>query len=87
MGPRSTDSPTYPSPCKGANEDRSGGDGNSVCENSCSAATPSSVHLIGSPLVRELSDLSGSYVNGSPLPPSGRGGFQEISLDHRAIAL
>lgn len=32
-----------------------------------SAATPSSV-LVGSPLVRELSDLSGSYLNGSPLP-------------------
>ena len=73
MGPRSTDSPGCQSPClSGKQED--GGDGNSVCENSCSVATPSSVHLIGSPLVRELSDLSGSYVNGSPLPPSGKGG-------------
>ena len=56
------------------NEERSGGDGVSACENSSSVATPSSVHLIGSPLTRELSDLSGSYMNGSPLPPSGRGG-------------
>lgn len=68
MGPRSVDSPTYSSPCKGANEAPED-------ENSCSFATPSSVHLIGSPLTRDLSDLSGSYVNGSPLPPSGRGGI------------
>ena len=35
-----------------------------------SAAAPSSVYLAGPPITRELSDLSGSYVNGS----SSRGG-------------
>jgi len=72
MGPRSTDSPAYQSP-RGMGKTEERGDGNSTCGNSSSAATPSSVHLIGSPLTRELSDLSGSYVNGSPLP-SGKGG-------------
>lgn len=76
MGPRSPESPAYPRVNEmGKNEDYSpAGEGNSICENSSSVATPSSVHLIGSPLVRELSDLSGSYVNGSPLPANGRGG-------------
>jgi hypothetical protein len=78
MGPRSPESPAYGSPHVKEMKEEGGVDGNSsVCENSSSVATPSSVHLIGSPLVRELSDLSGSYdhVNGSPLPAGSRGGI------------
>jgi hypothetical protein len=42
---------------------------------SASVAAPSSVYLAGPPLSRELSDLSGSYVNGSS---SRRGGSSNV---------
>lgn len=77
MGPRSPESPAYGSPhVKGMKEEGDGDGNSSVCENSSSVATPSSVHLIGSSFLRDdVSDLSGSYVNGSPLPAGSRGGI------------
>lgn len=73
MRPLSPDSPVFTTGRKkGLPQQPRNGGGDSDCEGA-SCVTPTSV-IVGSPLTRELSDLSGSYVHGSPLAQGARGG-------------